>query len=306
MTKTIRGKTVGSLLMIIVIAASLVSAPIYVAAVGIAVSPATPVARALLNMAILPPNAALVHPVKAVVCKCAQPLFDSKYLVTMHRFYEVPGTPSSVEEFLATHVPKGGVEGQEGQGGAVLENSTAFPANGPHIYLRQLAYSITSRNASTSWLRIDSLVTWVPSRSSSQVLTGALSASATGYRSVGFSGSSGATKVHVSGRNLTHLLHALNSLPLGPQFGCEDELNGFLLHVELKNGVTVQVYNNFCGGPSDLVAYQIGNTPSTRYFLSDTSCALVKDVVSLFGSAPVAGTRNALRSCEAWVKHPVA
>jgi hypothetical protein len=224
----------------------------------------------------------------------------------MHRFYLVLGSPASVEEFIATHVPMGGVDGGEAQGGSVLENTTEFPANGPHIYLRQLAYSITARNASSSWLRIDGQVTWVPSRASSQVVAGAISATVTGYKSVGLSGSTGATKVHVSGGNLTHLIRSLNSLPLGPQFGCVEELTGFVLQITLRNGVTVEVYNNFCGGPSDLVSYQKGRIQGTRYFLSDTSCALLKDVVSLFGGATIKGTREALRSCQAWIKHPVA
>jgi hypothetical protein len=284
---------------------SLVMTPL-VASSARAVSPATPVLRALFNMAIVPPNATLVHPVKPVVCQCAGLPADRMYLVTMHRFYIVPGAPASVEEFLATHIPKGGVEGGEGFGGAVISNTTDFPANGPHIYLRQLAYSMTSRNASSSWLRIDSVITWVPSRSSSQVVSGAASATATGYKEVDLDGSRGATKVDVSGSRLTDLLSALNSLPLGPQNSCVEDLTGFNLTIALKNGGTIEVDNGFCGGPSDVVSVQKGNLTETRYSLSDTSCALIKDVVSLFGSAPISGTRNALHSCDVWIRHPVA
>jgi hypothetical protein len=254
-------------------------------------------------MAMVPPNATLVHPTKAVICQCSG--IDSKYLVTMHRYYVVPGSPASVEEFLATHVPKGGVEGGEGFSEAFLSNSTDFPANGPHIYLRQLAYSMTSRNASSSWLRIDSQIIWVPSRLSSQVVTGAVSATATGYKTVGLDGSMGATKIHVSGSKLTELIRALNSLPLGPQNNCMEDLTGFNLKIALKNGATIQIYNGSCGGPTDLVSTQAGDLNGSRYSLSDTSCALIKEVVSLFGRAPVSGTRDTLHSCEAWINHPV-
>jgi hypothetical protein len=223
----------------------------------------------------------------------------------MHRFYEVPGSPASIETFLAAHVPKGGVEGGESFSGDVLSNSTAFPANGPHIYLRQLAYTVTSRNSSSSWLRIDSQVTWVPSRSSSEVVKGAASAIAIAYKSVDLDGSSGATKVEVSDGRLTDLLGALNSLPLGPQNSCVEDLTGFNLTIAMKNGGTVEVSNGFCGGSSDLVSVQAGNANETQYSLSDTSCALIKEVVSLFGSTPITGTTDALHSCETWVKDPV-
>jgi hypothetical protein len=284
---------------------SLVTAP-FVATSDRAVSPATAVLRALLNMAIVPPNATLVHPAKSVLCRCAGTTADAQYLVTMHRFYVVPGSPSSVEAFLATHIPKSGVEGGEGIGGVVITNSTDFPANGPRIYLRQLAYSMATRNASSSWLRIDSVIISVPRRSASQAVSGAASATATSYKSVNLDGSRGATKVDVSGSGLTDLLSALNSLPLGPQNDCVEDLTGFNLNIALKNGDTVDVYNGFCGGPTDLVSVQKGNLTESRYSLSDTSCTLIKDVVSLFGSAPIAGTRNALHSCETWMRHPVA
>jgi hypothetical protein len=279
---------------------SLITSPL------VASSTSTPILRALLNMAIVPSKAILVHPATPVVCQCAGIPAERKYLVTMHRFYLVPGSPTTVEEFLATHVPKGGVEGGEGFGGAIISNTTDFPANGPHIYLRELAYSMRSRNASSSWLRIDSVITWVPSRSSSQVVSGAASATAIGYKNVDLDGSSGATKIDVFGSRLTDLLSALNSLPLGPQNDCVEDLSGFSLTIALKNDGTIEVSNGFCGGPSDLVSVQKGNLTETRYSLSDTSCALIKEVVSLFGSAPISGTRNALHSCKEWIRHPVA
>jgi hypothetical protein len=301
MTRDNRSNILRSVVITSVVALVLASAQLVVSA---AVSPATPVARALLNIAVVPPDATLVHPAKAVICECSG--IESKYLVTMHRFYVVPGSPTSVEEFIATHVPKGGVEGGEGFSGAILSNTTAFPANGPHLYLRQLAYSMKSRNATSSWLRIDSQIIWVPSRTSSQVVTGAVSASAIGYKTVGLDGSSGATKANVSGSKLNALLRALNSLPLGPQNDCMEDLSGFTLTIALKNGVTIRVYNGSCGGPTDLVSAQAGNLNEYRYSLSDTSCALIKEVVSIFGNASVSGTRNVLHNCEAWIKHPVA
>lgn len=304
MTRFSRSKILKSVAAASVIALALLTVPLVTLAA--AMSPATPVARALLNMAIVPPNAKLVHPAKSVVCQCSGIPADLQYLVTLHRYFVVPGSPASVEEFLVTHVPKGGVEGGEINSGAIISNTTGFPANGPHVYLRQLAYSMTSRNASSSWLRIDSQITWVPSRTPSQVVTGAVSATAIGYKSVDLAGSSGATKVYVSGRKLTALLHALNSLPLGPQIGCMDDLIGIDLKILLKRGVAIQVYNGSCAGQYDSVSTQAGNLNETLYSLSDTSCALIKEVVSLFGNAPVTGTREALHNCEAWIKHPVA
>jgi hypothetical protein len=275
-------------------------------------SPGNSLARSLLNDAVLPPGAVLVHPGRTVVCQCAGVPADATYLITMHRYYVVAGTPAAAEKFLATHIPKGGVGGGEGtsysnNGPEVLSTSTAFPANGPHVYLRQLGYSMTAKSSTSSWLRVDSQVVWVPSRTSAQKVTGAVSATVTAYKSVGLFGSSGGTKIHVSGNKLATLLRTFNSLPLGPQNSCMEDITGFGLTVTLKSGSTFQVYNSFCGGPSDTVFTQAGNlSGSPRYVLADTSCSLIKDVVSLFGKVAIPGTRSALHSCEQWVKHPVS
>jgi hypothetical protein len=247
----------------------------------------------------------LVHPSTSVVCQCAGTP-DVKYLVTMHRYYVVPGSPSSVEAFLAAHVPKGGTEGGKGFSGATLWNTTVFPADGPHVYVRQLAYTMTSRNSSSTWLRVDSQVVWVPSRASSQLITQAVSATATGYKSVALDGSSGPFTVRVTGSRLRALIRALNALPLGPQNGCMEELTGFSLTITLNDGASVLVSNGSCGGPSEYVSTVKGGVSGHGYSLSDTSCSLIKQVTSLFGGASVNGTREALRACETWIKHPVA
>ncbi len=208
---------------------------------------------------MLPAHATLVHPATNVVCQCGGTSDDPKYLVSMHRYYVVPGSPSRVEEFLAAHVPEGGVEGGEGSSGPIVWNTTAFAANGPHVYLRQLAYTTTARNATSSWLRVDSQIVWIPSRTHSQFVTSAVSAIVTGYKDVALDGSSGATTTTVSGERLRALVSALNSLPLGPQNSCMEELNGFTLAITLKGGVVVQVYSGSCGDPSDYVSRTRGH-----------------------------------------------
>jgi hypothetical protein len=125
----------------------------------------------------------------------------------------------------------------------------------------------------------------------------------TGYKSVALSGSMGDVKIKVVGRNLTTLIRRLNSLPIGPQANCMESLNGFSVDITLRNGAHVQVYNGFCAGPSDAVLSLAGHVNETRYTLYDRSCALIKDVVALFGSASVAGTRAALHTCETWTKN---
>jgi hypothetical protein len=85
-----------------------------------------------------------------------------------------------------------------------------------------------------------------------------------------------------------------------------DNFIGFDLTIDLKDGVALQVYNASCGAQYDAVSTQAGNQMKTYYTLSDTSCALIKEVVSLFGSAPITGSREALHNCEAWIRHPVA
>jgi hypothetical protein len=306
MTRVGKRRTLKSVAVIAAVSLGIGFAPLIVSTAGSSPSPATQVARAVLNEAIVPEDAVLVHPSTSVLCQCAGLTFDPKYLVTMHRFYVVPGSPNAAESFLASHVPKGGVEGVEGAGGSNLMISTEFPANGPHVYLRELTYTMASRNATSSWLRVESDVLWYPSRISSQLVTGAESATVVGYKTVALDGSHGATTVRISGTKLTRLLRAFNSLPLGPQSDCAEALTGFRLTINLDFGDTVQVYNDFCGGPTEMVLAQSLSPDGPRYSLSDTSCALIKEVVSLLGNAPVKGTRNSLRDCETWMKHPVS
>ncbi|MGB8197359.1 MAG: hypothetical protein WCF25_10180 [Acidimicrobiales bacterium] len=294
--------------LVFIAAASLgiASLPLVASRAGSSVSLATRDARAVLNAAIVPASAVVVHPSTPVVCQCAGLTVDPKYLVTMHRFYVVPGSPTSIQSFLASHVPKGGVNDFEGSSGAILLNSTEFPANGPHVYLRELTYTVASRNSTSSWLRVQSDVEWYPSRISSQLVTGAESATVVGYKTVALYGSTGATTAHISGEKLTRLLHVFNSLPLGPQSDCAESLTGFELTINLGLGGTVQVRNDFCGGPTNLVFARAGTPSGPRYSLSDTSCALIKEVVSLFGDTPPKGTRASLRDCQNWIEHRVS
>jgi hypothetical protein len=159
---------------------------------------------------------------------------------------------------------------------------------------------MTRRSSSTSWLRIDSQVVWVPSRTSSQVVSGAVSAIVTGYKMTGLSGSSGDVTLHVSGRKLAKLLRVFNSLPLGPQSECMESLNGFDIAFKLSNGARIEVTNGFCAGSFDAVSAQAGNLNDVRYVLSDDSCALFKDAVSLFSGVSAPGTSAALHDCETW------
>lgn len=272
-----------------------------------ATSPATAVARTLLNEAILPSTAELVHPSTAVVCQCAGTP-GTEGLVTLHRYYVVMGPPTAVESFLTTHLPKGAhYDGSTGtssssNGNGIISITFTFRANGPHSYLKQLAYSMTKRNASTSWLRIDSQVVWIPARTSNQIIKGAVSATVTGYKSAGLMGSSGDVRLSVSGKRLVTLMREFNSLPLGPQNGCMETLNGFTIAITLKDGAHLQVFNGYCAGSYDTVSEQAGNSHETRFVLSVDSCTFAKYVVSLFVSKSVPGTSEALKSCETWAK----
>lgn len=274
-------------------------------------SPALSLALQLLNTAIIPPGAVLAHPdAKDLICQCAgtpivQPLFAD------HHIYIVPGPPTAVETFLTKHIPKGGhYDGSTGtsstnNGIGIISIAFTYPADGPHVYLKQLAYSMTKRNSSTSWLRVDSQIVWVPNRSSNQKVTPAISASVTGYQKSALSGTSGDVTIPVSGKKLTKLVAELNALPLGPESRCMENLAGFTISLRLKNGTRLQVDNGFCAGAFETVTTRTANTYKIDYTLSDPSCRFIDDVVSLFASKSVKGTHEALSGCTSWSRSEI-
>jgi len=288
-----------------IVGVALLTAPIMVTSSSAAASPTIALARTLLNDAIVPTTARLVHPSTTVLCQCAgTPAVDG--LATLHRFYVVPGPPTAVETFLTHHLPRGGhYDGSTdttntSDGTGIISITITYPASGPHVYLRQLAYSMTRRTSSTSWLRVDAQVVWIPSRTPSQVLSGVVAATVTGYKDVGLMGSSGDVTLHVTGRKLSTLLGAFNSLPLGPRNECVESLNGFNITFSLKDGARLDVTNGLCAGSFEAVSTSAGATSPTSYVLADDSCTFINDVTSLFAGSSVAGTRNALKQCEQW------
>jgi hypothetical protein len=297
-----RGQLVAAALALIMLVA-----PSVTTSAGATASPATAIARALLNDAIVPTNAHQVHPSTAIVCQCAGTP-DVAGLVTLHRYFVVAGPPTAVETFLTRHVPRGAhYDGSTGtsttsNGNGIISITMTYPANGPHVYLRQLAYSMTRRNATTSWLRIDAQVVWIPSRTSAQSLTGVVAAAVTGYKNVGLMGSSGDVTIHVAGKKLATLVGAFNSLPLGPRNGCMESLNGFNITFSLKSGARLHVVNGFCAGSFDSLSPPAGALGGATYVLSDNSCTFFTYVTSLLQRSSVAGTRDALHQCETWAK----
>jgi hypothetical protein len=270
-------------------------------------TPAQLLAQKLLDAAIIPPGAVLAQPAAGdVICQCAgtpivQPFFAD------HHFYIVPGPPTSVEKFLTTHIPKGGsYDGSTGtssgpNGIGIISISITYPAKGPHVYLKQLAYSMTKRNSASSWLRIDSQIVWVPNRGANQEIPAAVAATITGYRESGLDGTSGDVTLDVAGTKLAALVAQLNALPLGPENRCMENLSGFVISLRLKNGQRLQISNGFCAGPFDSVSLITGNENAVDYVLSDPSCRFMDDVVSLFPSS-VKGTHEALSGCQSWSK----
>lgn len=271
---------------------------------GATTSPATGLARELLTQVILPPKAVLAHPATTVVCQCE----DSSGTVTSeHRYYIVPGSPARVEKFLTSHIPSGGsFDGSVGKSSSndsppVLSIAITYRTNGPHLYLKQLAYSMTRRTSSTSWLRVDSQIGWVPSRSTSQMISHPVAAVVTGYKVTALSGSRGDVRVDLAGTALAKLIKKFNALPLGPNNLCMEDLGGFSITLTLQNGERLQIFNGFCAGSFDSVSLPTGSS-TTSYRVSDRTCSFMRAVVSLFPATSVPGSRSALHSCEVWSK----
>jgi hypothetical protein len=294
--------------ILIVAAMSMVLAPFAVAtSAGASASPATSLAQRLLDEAVIPTGAVLAHPATAVVCQCAGTP-DNRALTTRHRYYIVPGPPTGVEKFLTTHIPKGGSFGgsvgtsSSSNGPTVTSLAITYRANGPHLYLKQLAYSMTQRTSSTSWLRIDSQIVWIPSRTQSETVSDPVSAKLTGYKVTALSGNSGDVRINLSGRTLTKLIDDFNALPLGPTNLCMEDLGGFTMSLTLESGEHVQISNGFCAGSFDEVSSPTSNLNHTFYEVSDHSCGFMRAVVSLLAATPAAGSRAALHQCEVWSK----
>jgi len=294
--------------ILIVAALTMVSVPFAVAtSAGASASPATILAQRLLDEAVIPTNAVVTHPVTAVVCQCAGTP-DVAALTTRHQYYVVPGSPGALEGFLTRHLPVGGsFDGSVGtssssNGSPVTSIAITFRANGPHLYLKQLAYSMTRRTSSTTWLRIDSQIVWVPRRTQSETVSTPVSATVTAYERTALSGNSGDVRINLAGRTLTKLIDEFNALPLGPSNRCMEDLGGFTLSLTLKSGEHVQISNGFCGGSFDTVASPTSSLNVADYEVSDHSCDFMRAVVSLFNATPAAGTRAALHQCEVWSK----
>lgn len=308
MLKVVRESRRRATAVLIVATLSMVAASIGVpTSSGASASPATTLAHRLLDEAVIPNDAVLSHPATAVLCQCAG-VPAAGAITTRHQYFVVPGSPGALESFLTRHLPVGGhfdgssQTSSSSNGAEIISVVISFPANGPHVYLRQLAYSMTARTSSTSWLRVDSQVDWIPSRHSSQFVTAAVSATVTGFKSAGLSGSSGDVRVHVVGKRLATLLASLNALPLGPTQGCMESLNGFEMTITLASGARLAVTNGFCAGAFDAVYSLSPHSNGARYILADNDCALLKDVASLFVASSVPGTSEALHSCESWLK----
>jgi hypothetical protein len=269
---------------------------------GASPSPAVSLARQLLNEAVLPPSAVLVHPSTVVVCQC-EGAPSGGPTTSLHRYYIVAGAPASIESYLSSHVPTGAVYGGGGttqtRGAAeILSTAIIFPSNGPHLYLKQLAYSMTTRTASTSWLRVDSEVVWIPNRSAAQEVTGVVSATATGYQTTGLMGSTGAAAVQLDGTQLADFVHVVNQLPLAPRIVCMENVNAFQVTLRLNDGDSLHIYNGNCNGLYETVSRMSGDIAVGGFTLSDRSCALIAVVSGLFPPASARGTHQALRDCE--------
>jgi hypothetical protein len=271
-------------------------------------SPAPSLALRLLDSAVIPPDAVLAHPNSGdAICQCAGTPIVQPF-TSEHRYYIVPGTPAAIEKYLTTHIPKGG--SYDGSAGTSTSANSApvdsiaiiFPASGPHVYLKQLAYSFTPKTSTTSWLRVDGQIVWVPSRSARQKVPAARSATVTGYEKTALSGTSGAVNIKLSGKKLTQLIAEFNALPLGPENRCMENLTGFSISLRLKDGTHLQIDNGFCAGAFDSVSKITGAKSGVDYTLSDPSCHFIDDVVALFASMSVKGTHEALSGCHSWSK----
>ncbi|MGD0054002.1 MAG: hypothetical protein ABSC34_01005 [Acidimicrobiales bacterium] len=269
-----------------------------------ATSPAASIARQLLAQVVLPPSSQIAHPVTSPVCQCAGTPGEVG-IVSMHHYFVVPGSPTALESFLTSHLPPGGsYDGSTGTtqtsgGVGIISIDITFSANGPHLYLKQLAYSMTRRTASTSWLRVDSQVLWIPSRSAAQEITGAISATATGYQKISLMGSTGATQVHLTAKQLAKLVDIVNALPPAPTSECMENVNAFLVTLRLSNGDELRIYNGDCDGFFESVSQMSGETTVSRYTVSDRSCELLADVGTFFRANSAKGTHQALTTCEA-------
>jgi hypothetical protein len=271
-------------------------------------SPAPSLALQLLNIAVIPPGAVLAHPNSSdAICQCAGTPIVQPF-ASEHRYYVVPGTPATIEKYLTTHIPKGG--SYDGSAGTSTSGNSApidsitvtFSANGPHVYLKQLAYSLTRKTSTTSWLRVDGQIVWVPSRSASQKIPAARSATVTGYEKTALSGTSDPEIIQLSGKKLAKVVAELNALPLGPENRCMENLSGFTISLRLKDGTRLQINNGFCAGAFDSVSKITGKESGIDYTLSDPSCHFIDDVVALFTTTPVKGTHEALSGCQSWSK----
>jgi hypothetical protein len=158
---------------------------------------------------------------------------------------------------------------------------------------------MTERNATTSWLRVDSQIVWIPSRGALDKITGVVAASATGYATTSLMGSTGAVSVTLDTAQVDQLVRTLNALPLAPTNVCMENVNAFQVTLRLKDGAKLRIYNGDCNGYFESVSSMSGSTSRHTFTLSDRSCALIGEVSGLFPATAAKGTHTALHYCEA-------
>ncbi len=217
-------------------------------------------------------------------------------LIDIHQVYLVPFQLS--QKAVTGQLPPGTKVTTSGSGGGPQGSDTSFvvavPTLGPHEYLAQIVYTMTTVGVH-ELLRVDAQVVWVPSRPAAEGIPTPDTAEVTGFNLISLAGYPvDSITVRLGPEQSGRLAAVVNSLPRGAAVLCMEDANAYSITFQPLSGAhPITVTGHLCGSAVDISVGGASWPP-----LHDGRCLLLR-VVSAVLPRSAAGTRNAAKECVA-------
>jgi hypothetical protein len=219
-------------------------------------------------------------------------------VIGSHAFYLYDEPPETVIRYIVRHPAPGSVlSGYGTHDGVVAAVTETVALSGPDQYLAQLTYQVAATDGAwtKSELRIDAKTVWVPPRSPTETAQAGSVVEVTGFHTLSIPWPPGGpVTVIVTGPRAEPLIHAFDSLPLGPSStSCHEGLEYFSLDISRREGTpaTFAATENAC---VNYVGVTARGRPAPA--LSDRSCALLLAVAAALPAGALA-TKSAAAAC---------
>lgn len=220
-------------------------------------------------------------------------------LIDIHQVYLVPFQLS--QRAVTGQLPPGAKVTTSGSGGGPQGSDTSFvvamPTLGPHEYLAQIVYTMTTVGV-RELLRVDAQVVWVPSRPAAEAIPTPVTADVTGFNLISLASLAGAPVHSITVRlgpgQSGRLAAVVDSLPRGAGVLCMEDAETYsITFLPLSGASPVTVTGHLCGSAVDI---SVGGRSWPT--LHDGRCLLLRAVSAVLPRS-AAGTHNAAKDCGA-------